>query len=293
MLEIKNCPICNSEKLNKKIELKDYFLSEDNFTILECIDCGFMITNPQPEGDKIGDYYKSEEYISHSNTKKGLVNAVYQIVRNFTLKRKFQMVKKLKKRGSILDIGCATGEFLNVFKLDKWEAMGIEPDEEARKFAIHNYNLKVADQGFLNKIEEKSYDIISMWHVLEHVHDLNERIQIIHKILKDDGKVIIAVPNYKSYDAENYGKFWAAYDVPRHLFHFNKLTMEKLLVNNNMKLTEVKPMKFDSFYVSMLSEKYKYGKPNLLRAFFTGFKSNLNAMNTGEYSSLIYIAEKA
>lgn len=292
MIEIKNCQICNEHSFKKVYELKDYFLSKEDFNIVKCENCGFLFTNPQPNPENLGDYYKSEEYVSHSNSKKGFVNSAYHIVRNYTLNKKFKMVKSIMSKGSILDIGCATGEFLNVFKLDKWETLGIEPDKDAKKFAVENYNLNIENENHLENIVENSFDIITMWHVLEHVPNLNKRLETLNKILKDNGNLIIAVPNYKSYDADYYGKFWAAYDVPRHLFHFSQSTMEKLLIKHGFQIENIKPMKFDSFYVSMLSEKYKNQKSNILNALWVGLKSNFKAIQTNDYSSLIYIVKK-
>jgi 2-polyprenyl-3-methyl-5-hydroxy-6-metoxy-1,4-benzoquinol methylase len=292
MIEIKNCQICSEQSFKKVFELKDYFLSKEDFNIVKCENCGFLFTNPQPHPENLGDYYKSEEYVSHSNSKKGFVNSAYHIVRNYTLNKKFKMVKSIMSKGSILDIGCATGEFLNVFKLDKWTTLGIEPDKDAKKFAVENYNLNIENENYLENIDENSFDIITMWHVLEHVPNLNKRLETLNKILKDDGNLIIAVPNYKSYDADYYGKFWAAYDVPRHLFHFSKSTMEKLLIKHGFQIENIKPMKFDSFYVSMLSEKYKNQKSNILNAFWVGLKSNFKAIKSNDYSSLIYIVKK-
>ncbi len=272
--------------------MHDYFLTKEEFNIVKCQDCGFLFTNPYPDLDRLGEYYKSEEYISHSNTKKGLFSSLYQFVRSYTLRKKFEMIRSYKRSGSILDIGCATGEFLNVFKTAKWETEGIEPDADARKMAVENYGLKVGEESEIQHIESESKDIITMWHVLEHVPDLNQRIKDLSRILKADGTIFIAVPNYKSYDAECYGKHWAAYDVPRHLYHFSQESMTKLLAKYDLLLQDTLPMKFDSFYVSLLSEEYKNGKKSFPKAFINGLKSNWKAGNSGEYSSLIYVVKK-
>jgi 2-polyprenyl-3-methyl-5-hydroxy-6-metoxy-1,4-benzoquinol methylase len=293
MIQIKQCPICESSKLETALELDDYFLSKESFTIQKCSECGFKFTNPYPDLDKLGAYYKSEEYISHSNTKKGLFSSLYQFVRSYTLRKKFDLIRSYNSKGSILDIGCATGEFLNVFKLAKWETEGIEPDADARKMATDNYDLKIGEEQDIKNIESESKDVITMWHVLEHVPDLNQRMEDLHRILKADGTIFIAVPNYKCHDEEIYGKYWAAYDVPRHLYHFSPESMTKLLAKHNLFLQETKPMKFDSFYVSLLSEEYKNGKKSFPKAFINGLKSNWKAANTGDYSSLIYVVKKS
>lgn len=293
MTHLETCPICESNALKSHIELDDYFLSKEAFTIVKCDDCGFLFTNPYPDLDRLGEYYKSEEYISHSNTKKGLFSSLYQFVRSYTLRKKFELIKRYTNKGSILDIGCATGEFLNVFKMAKWEAEGIEPDPDARNMAIDNYDLKVGEEQEIHNIESESKDIITMWHVLEHVPNLNQRIKDLNRILKAEGTIFIAVPNYTSFDAEYYGKHWAAYDVPRHLYHFSPESMAKLLAKHDLLIQEALPMKFDSFYVSLLSEEYKNGKKSFPKAFLKGLKSNWKAGNTGNYSSLIYVIKKS
>lgn len=289
-----NCPICNHHIFNDALVCTDYTVSEKEFKLVDCASCGFRFTNPIPNIKDIGNYYESEEYISHSNSNKGIVNRLYQQVRNITLKQKLNLVKRLAKEATILDIGCGTGEFLNICKMNGFRTQGIEPSEKARKQAINNYNLDVVGEPGINNIKPKSFDVVSMWHVLEHVYPLEERVGEIHRVLKNDGIAIVAVPNYDSYDAKIYGKFWAAYDVPRHLYHFKQTDIKKLFENNGFKLKETLPMKFDSYYVSMLSEKYKYGKINLFRSFMNGYLSNLKA-KTGKspgYSSQIYILIK-
>lgn len=293
MTNLEQCPICEYKQLKSHIELEDYFLSKEAFTIVKCKECGFEFTNPYPSLDTLGSYYKSEEYISHSNTKKGLISTLYQFVRSYTLRRKFELIKRYNNKGNILDIGCATGEFLNVFKLAKWETEGIEPDQDARKMAVDNYDLTVHEEAHIQNLESESKDVITMWHVLEHVPNLNQRMQDLERLIKQDGTIFIAVPNPLSYDAEHYGKHWAAYDVPRHLYHFSPESMTKLLAKHNLYLQDTLPMKFDSFYVSLLSEEYKNGKKSLVNAFLTGLKSNWKAGKSGNYSSLIYVIKKS
>ncbi|MDQ3190630.1 MAG: class I SAM-dependent methyltransferase [Bacteroidota bacterium] len=288
---LKSCPVCESEKQSEFLVCKDYTVSQKNFSIAECLDCGFKFTNPRPEKEHLGKYYKSSEYISHSNTKKGLVNSLYQLVRKYTLKKKLELINQLSDKGSILDIGCGTGEFLNVCKNNGWFSLGIEPDEDARLLAKNNYDLNIKDEAHVDLLESNSFDVITMWHVLEHVPDLNQRMKELYRLLKENGVIVIAVPNASSADAAFYGKFWAAYDVPRHLYHFSKKTIISLFEKYNMNCIKVLPMKFDSFYVSLLSEKYKKGKVNLFKGFINGLSSNLSSNEHG-YSSQIYIFKK-
>ena len=288
MEKLNNCPVCGKGEFDTFLKLPDFFLSKEKFTIVICKDCEFKFVNPRPKNESLGKYYESEEYISHSNTNKGLVNSVYQKIRKYTHKKKFNLVTSCSKEKSILDIGCASGELLSLFKNNNWETTGIEPNENARNFAIKNYGLNVLEEAALLKFEDEKFNAITMWHVLEHVSDLNGRISEIKRILKKDGVFIVAVPNCDSYDADYYKEFWAAYDVPRHLYHFTPKTIETLMSKFNFKIEKILPMKFDSYYVSLLSEKYKKGKTNYFSAFKNGLKSNMKA-GKNKYSSQIYI----
>lgn len=290
---LEKCPVCGNKKQKKYLGVKDWFLSREDFEIKQCENCGFLFTNPRPYPERLGDYYKSEEYISHSNTNRGLINRLYKMVRAYTLKQKYMLIRSYKSGGSILDVGCGTGELLNVFAKNGWEVKGVEPDEDAKSFAINEYHLPVIDEEEIQGLNDESFDVISMWHVLEHVPNINERIDTLKRLLKKDGVLIVAVPNPESHDAETYQKYWAAYDVPRHLYHFRKTDIENLFSRHGYELDDIVPLKFDSFYVSMLSQKYKKGKPCYISAFKVGLNSNIKAKMNMNYSSLIYTIKKA
>ena len=293
METLNNCPICKSDQTTLFLTCIDHTVSRETFSIVQCNSCGFKFTNPRPEEDKLGAYYKSEDYVSHSNTKKGFINSTYQSVRKYTLLKKLELISKYYKTGKILDIGCGTGEFLNTCKSAKWETFGIEPDPDARKMAKDNFGLDVREESEINNLSNEGFDIISMWHVLEHVPRLNERIEDLKRLIKPDGVIIIAVPNCNSLDAKIYGENWAAYDVPRHLYHFTPKDIELVFKNHGLKMFKVLPMVFDSFYVSMLSEKIKTGKTNIIRSTWNGFRSNLSALKSGKTSSSqIYLIRK-
>jgi 2-polyprenyl-3-methyl-5-hydroxy-6-metoxy-1,4-benzoquinol methylase len=287
------CPVCDNETFTNFLNCPDHFLSKEIFTICKCEKCGFLFTNPRPEADKLSSYYQSEKYISHSNSRKGFQNSLYQWVRNYTISQKFELINGYKQNGALLDIGCATGEFLNYFKNRKWDVLGIEPDKSARKKGIENYSLNIDEESHLNMIPPSSFDVITMWHVLEHVPLLNERVEQLQKLLRPDGYLFIAVPNANSHDAKFYDSFWAAYDVPRHLYHFTRDTITRLFSKYDFDLVKTVPMKFDSYYVSMLSEKHIHLKNTFLNGVLSGFVSNRSARKNGEYSSMIYVFKKA
>jgi len=298
MEELYNCPVCSANKFKPFLSCIDYTVSRETFHIVQCEACEFRFTNPRPDEKEIGKYYESEEYISHSGTSRGIVNKLYGMVRNYTIKQKGKLINRLTISSSpaphhLLDIGCGTGEFLSACKQNGWNVTGIEPSDIARKYAKDNYGIEPFAPEKLFVLSEKKFNVITLWHVLEHVHQLDKTIEQIKKLLVDDGTLIIAVPNCNSFDAEKYGAQWAAWDVPRHIYHFTKKDIEKLFFRFGFNLQEVLPMKFDSYYVSLLSEKYQTGSSNLVAGFFSGLKSNLSAGNESRgYSSQIYILNK-
>jgi 2-polyprenyl-3-methyl-5-hydroxy-6-metoxy-1,4-benzoquinol methylase len=274
---------------NKKhfLTVKDYSVSKETFDLYYDETLDMLITHPQPSLENLGKYYESEDYISHTDNKRSLFEKLYHFIKSIALKNKLNLINSLQpNKGKILDIGAGTGEFLSVAKNDGWQTIGVEPSDRAKAIE-KSKGVSFVEEA--SELENQSFDVISMWHVLEHVPDLDKQIKELKRLLKPTGTLIIAVPNFKSFDAKHYGKFWAAYDVPIHFWHFSKTAIKLLFEKEEMKLEKVLPMKFDSFYVSLLSEKYKSGKMNFIKAFFIGLQSNLKASQHFEYSSHIYI----
>lgn len=287
---IETCPICESKNLQDYLHLKDDFLSRETFAIQQCSDCNFLFTNPRPTKEAIGSYYKSDDYISHSNKSKGLFAALYQIARKLNLSSKYFIIAKHSTIGKALDIGSGTGHFLNYLQNKQWQVQGIEPDEDAAQFSRSNFSLQIDSEKKLSELDKNSFDLITMWHVLEHVHGLNERMTEIANLIKPEGLLILALPNPESFDAKHYVKYWAAYDVPRHLYHFTKETVYNLAVKHNFVVEKVFPMYLDAFYVSLLSEKYIGKKWSFLRALYIAIHSNIrNSSKNPNTSSLIYL----
>jgi len=273
------------------IKVKDHSVSGEAFELLMDEELQLLKTHPQPTAENLGRYYESDDYISHTDGKRSLFERLYHTVKQKALRDKIKLIEGFKpQKGRLLDIGAGTGDFLVVAKNTGWDTTGIEPSEKAKSIA-QSKNVVFAES--LSVIADHSYDVITMWHVLEHVPDVKAQIVELKRILKSDGVLIIAVPNFKSYDAKYYGPFWAAYDVPRHLWHFSKTAIEKLFARQEMELVKVLPMKFDSFYVSLLSEKYKTGKMSFIKGFLMGWKSNRKAAKNFEYSSHIYVLKNA
>ena len=271
--------------LTPLLNCKDNTVSGKYFEVMMHQEYEMLVTSPVPKN--LENYYKSETYISHTDSKKTFFDKIYQGVKNHTLKQKLILLNSFKSSSkSVLDFGAGTGDFLKICKNNNWQVLGIEPSAEARENAVKK---GIYLKENLLDITNQKFDVITLWHVLEHVENLKNTIKVLKSLLQPEGRIVVAVPNYKSYDAEFYKEYWAAYDVPRHLWHFSQKAIHKLFLEAEMIVEETLPMKFDSYYVSLLSEKYKTGKSNPIKAFYRGFLSNRSAKSTTEYSSLIYV----
>ena len=276
------------KNLEPFLNCKDYTVSGEVYQVMINKEYEMFVTSPVPEN--LADYYKSEDYISHTDSKKSLLDKVYQAVKNITLKRKLKLINSFNTSSkNILDVGAGTGDFLNVCKNNNWNVFGTEPSLEARNIATKK-ELDLKEN--LSEFKNQKFDIITLWHVLEHVENLQEYISILQSLLSKNGRLLIAVPNFKSHDANHYKEHWAAFDVPRHLWHFSQSSIPKLFSEVDMIVEKTIPMKFDAYYVSLLSEKYKTGKMKPFKALYRGLVSNWKAKKTKEYSSLIYVLKK-
>ena len=286
------CPWCESENAQLHIELKDLFLTQEPFKILECKDCGLLYTTPRPNKDEIGKYYKSDEYYSHQENKEGFIPKVYEKVKSINLKNKYTIATEKTRKGKILDIGCGVGDFLHTMEQHGWEGTGVEPSEEAKAIAKKRIKAQLFSSEEQENLTEGSFDVITMWHVLEHVDALRWQIQQLYRLCKPGGRIIIALPNYKSYDGQYYKAAWAAYDVPRHLNHFNEETIIKIFEESHLKHIKTKKLHWDAYYISYMSEKYLHHSLPLLRGAIKGMISNCKARKSGEWSSLVYVFER-
>lgn len=290
-IHLTHCPLCHSGQFNLYINCKDHSQSQEVFPIQECRQCHLKFTSPRPAEADLGQYYESQDYISHTNKSSNLTNRLYKLARIYTIQQKAGLLRKWAGKGNLLDIGCGTGEFLAYNKAKGWAVKGVEVSPGARAKAEEKLGQPVYSD--LNQIDAaESFQAISLWHVLEHVSDLRESCQKIIDLLAPHGTLFIAVPNCDSFDAQYYKGYWAAYDVPRHLYHFNPFSMKALWHSFGMRIEAVLPMPLDAYYVSMLSEKYSRGNNNILKAGWIASRSNKKAARSGNYSSLIYIIRK-
>ena len=289
--KLEECPVCNFPSHENYLICDDHSVSHESFALVKCPKCGLIYTNPRPSLDSIGNYYQSEDYISHTSKANNVVNFTYKLARTFTLRWKHRIITRLHTPPtSLLDYGAGTGDFLQYMSQRNWQSSGIEPNPQALKITQAK-GLEVHSQ--LAKTNKFKYDIITAWHVLEHVHDLKDTIRKLRKRLTDQGHLLVALPNHQSYDAQHYGAHWAGYDVPRHLQHFSQESFQFLLYQTKLKLKETIPMPLDAYYVSILSERYLGSKRPILNGIKVGYQSNkAAAKNNKQYSSLIYVLTK-
>lgn len=289
------CPLCKSGNILNHQLVKDHAVSKKEFTLCRCADCTLLFTNPRPTEEEIGPYYDFKEYYSHEDQVQNFTQWLYQKVRKSSIQRKVGLIDSLVKGGFLLDYGCGTGEFLQEAKKQQWTIRGIEPSDKARSQAVNKLTTEVLST--LDELPElEAYDVITLFHVLEHIHSLRKTVKKLVNHLKSNSYMVIAVPNPESTDARHYTSDWAGYDVPRHLYHFSQQSMTAFQEQFGLELVRVEPLTYDSYYVSLLSEGYKNPKAGLLtryiKAFLQGYRSNQRAGKPGNYSSNIFIFKK-
>ncbi len=288
--KLEECPICGFTSHENYLICDDHSVSKESFALVKCNKCQLIYTNPRPSSETLSSYYESSDYISHTNAANNLVNLAYKTVRHYTLRWKYNIIHKLHKQpGTILDFGCGTGDFLQTMQQRNWQTIGVEPNEQAAQIA-RDKSLEVYPS--LSKQNKSKYDIITAWHVLEHVPDLKDTLRRLRKRLTDSGYILAALPNNASFDAQHYGAHWAGYDVPRHLYHFTPASFQYLINQTQLKLHQIIPMPLDAYYVSILSEKYLHNKQSILKGLNIGRQSNKQAKTNKQYSSLIYVLRK-
>lgn len=294
-LTIDSCPLCRCSRLEHAMKCKDFYVSGEEFELMKCTSCGFLFTQHPPVEAEIGAYYETPDYVSHSDTRKGLMNKIYHQVREQMLVRKAKLINQVtgKTSGRLLDIGAGTGYFANTMQQQGWEVEAVEKSEQARLFAKTHFDLEILEEGALADFDDKAFDVITLWHVMEHLEQINETWERLSRLLTDDGVLVVALPNCKSYDARRYGAHWAAYDVPRHLWHFTPSTIQQFGNKHGFILTAQFPMPFDGFYVSILSERYKRHYFSFVRGMIAGGIGWMQSLSKREKSSsIIYIFRK-
>lgn len=293
MESLKECPVCKNSSFSDFLTCEDYVATNERFKLIKCSSCDFVFTSPRPESDKCSKYYESSKYISHQDEDNSLIIKLYRLVRNRNMKWKINTIEKYHtNKGQLLDYGCGLGDFLNYSKQQGWNSVGLDISENARKTVKERYNIDVFPNSDIFKLDEKSKEVISLWHVLEHVYNLDETLNEFKRILKDNGTLFIALPNRQSWDGNHYKNYWDGYDVPRHIYHFTPKDLEVLMKRIGFKIVEKQGMFFDAFYICMRSEMHKGNKLKFILGGIKGMISNIKAYKSNNYSSILYIIKK-
>ena len=285
--KIEFCPSCENNGFNNLLIAKDHLVSDESFAIVQCQTCHLLFTNPRPSDTRLDHYYDSEQYISHNDKKLSVQNLIYRLVRQITLGQKIRIIKKYHSSGTLLDYGAGTGAFLQR-AVTHFEVKGVEPSVQAILQASSSIQTRI-HTDLDSVVSNDKFDVITMWHVLEHLPSLRVTFDKIKERLSPEGHLFIAVPNPNSWDSKHYGADWAGYDVPRHLCHFGQDAMASFLKQYGLRIVEVRPMKFDAYYVSMLTEKHLQNPQYFIKGLTMGYRSNQSAHLDGEYSSLLYV----
>jgi 2-polyprenyl-3-methyl-5-hydroxy-6-metoxy-1,4-benzoquinol methylase len=221
-----------------------------------------------------------------------MMGRLYGMARSFASWTKVRLISSAtkKSKGSLLDYGCGVGFFASRAERRGWLVQGVELSDKARAKAQEKLKLGTVVSS-REELPDTKYDAVTLFHVLEHLDDPAETLQWIRDRLNPGGAIIVALPNHASPDAGHYGRFWAAWDVPIHYWHFTKESMTELAKRKGLFVESVHPMRMDAFYVSLLSERYKNGSSNWISAFYQGLRSNILGGQSNA-SSLIYVLRK-
>ena len=288
------CPACEESASHFEKKIIDHMVSNEAFEVRSCVGCGLWRTDPRPALEKIGNYYDSPNYLSHSQENQTIFKKLYNGFRSYNAIKKLKILEDHVSEKSdirrLLDVGCGIGVFLEYAKFRKWSVFGVEMNKKARKIAEKRLKSRILQNIDELKVEEK-FDAISLWHVLEHLPEPDDVMKKLHYHSTKKAVLVIGVPNRESYDAKLYDKHWAAYDVPIHFWHFTKKDIKNLAEKTGWKVDAVLPMPLDAYYVSLLSELYKRGRKNWTKSFLVGLMSNLKGGKTNT-SSLIYVLKK-
>jgi len=295
MIHHNNCPLCSSDKISPYLRCTDHFLTREVFELFRCIVCGFIFIQDHPGEEDLEKYYKSDDYISHYDKATGFLNKIYLLVREIMLRRKRDIVKDTTGlgKGNLLDIGSGTGHFLEMMKISRWLVTGVEPNGKARDFSMEKYGLNIIDPGQISELPAGSFDCITLWHVFEHLDDPFKYAVEFLRLLKPGGSCIVAMPNSNSFDAEYYKNYWAAYDVPRHLWHFTPDTFSLFSEKTGFELSGRRNLPFDVFYISILSERNKGSRAAFVKGMLIGkLFCIISAFRKARSSSVIYLLRK-
>ena len=291
---INRCPVCGHSSFKHFLNVPDWLVSKEVFELQQCEQCQFVFTANAPLEKDAGPYYNSEEYVEHSDTSSGLIYSVYHVARRAMLHYKYIKIKRLHAGKKLLDVGSGSGYFLNFMKKKGYNVTGVEISKKAVALCKKNFGIKAhSPSEFLEEKLDTDYDIISLWHVFEHVYSYDAYFELFSKSLNNNGYLILALPNCDSQDARMNKSYWGAYDTPRHIWHFTSKTIELFAMGRGFKMIKKHRMPLDPFFNVMVSDSYKDKFTFLPLTLLKGLYSYIiSLLNIEKSSSIIYIFQK-
>ncbi len=293
--EFKPCPLCGASGQIPYAGCTDYTVSKEHYTLMRCPSCGMVYTLDPPSQDKMAQYDKLGLKLKLGDSPSGLIGKLYYRVRSYMLGRKAHIVESQSYRtaGTLLNYGAKTGFFSHRMERRGWKVISVEKYHEERQFSLEMFHHRMIDLNEMDKLRPGTFDVITLWHVFEHNPHPDKLLDRFYDLLRPGGILVMACPNICSTDAMHYGPYWAAYDVPRHLWHFSPTSLCNLVHKHGFTLMHHESMPFDSFYISILSEKQMRHKLAFIRGFLYGLHSWLVSLSKrGKSSSLVYVFRK-
>lgn len=271
----------------KPISVKDHLVSKETFHIVFDGGVGAWKTTPQPSQQELKAYYPKEGYLSHADKANGLKDRLYLWVKKRNIQTKLRWIGLNSEQSKLLDFGAGNGAFALVAQAKGWRVYTQEFSEDVL-LSLKEKGLKTVD---VSK-QKDTYDAITLWHVFEHLPNPKAQLATFYNALAPGGSLVLALPNINAWDARHYGAQWAGYDVPRHLWHYNKAAIVELAKDTGFYLVNTHNMFWDAFYVSLLSEQYRHAKCSWINAVIKGSLSNLLGWRKKNTSALTFILQK-
>ena len=289
------CPLCGASGQMPYADCIDFTVSKESFILLRCPQCGVVFTSNPPKESETIRYDTLDLKLKLGDSPRGLTDKLYYYVRHRMLRKKASIVESQSYRtgGTLLNYGAKTGYFSHYMERRGWKVTSIEKYHEERQFSLETFHHRMYDVSEMDRLTPETFDVITLWHVFEHCYNPNGLLNRFYRLLRPGGILLIACPNICSTDAMHYGANWAAYNVPRHLWHFNPTSLSNLLNKHGFTLMHRQKLSYDCFYISVLSEKNKNSKMPFLRGMWFGMRCwFISLARLDKSSSLVYVFRK-
>ena len=289
------CPLCGGNDTSHFTDCTDHAVSNETYSLQRCGSCGLIFTIAPPDSQDKQTYSKLDQELNRADNPRKRLDRLYYYARILNIRRKIRLIERLTRvsSGKLLNYGAKSGYFSSRMTDRGWKVTSLEEYHEQRIFSLEMFHHRMMDIDEIDSLPPGSFDAVTLWHTLEHQEDPHTLIEKLIRLLKPNGLLFAAVPNTDSLDAAWYGSQWAAWDVPRHLLHFNTTSMIRFGLAHNLVLMHHERMPFEAFYIPMLSEKFKGNRHPIITGAVRGLKF-WHKTNTDreKSSSIVYVFRK-